>query len=126
MIFGVILVLAGASLAALAGHVLLLFDAPAVIMTGACIYGITMPLSTVLLPLFCRLFWKGDYCLILFEDTQVFPDFDKGLDAGVELLFFVCGRELHTNAGLSLRYDGIIETGHIDAFVEHLSRKGLR
>ena len=58
--FGVILVLAGASLAALAGHVLLLFDAPAVIMTGACIYGITMPLSTVLLPLFCRLFWKGD------------------------------------------------------------------
>ena len=70
------------------------------------------------------LLWKG--ITVLFEDTQVFPDFDKGLDAGVEFFFFVCGRELHTNAGLSLRYDGIIEAGHIDAFVEHLIRKGLR
>ena len=55
-----VLVFAAAAFAAAAGHLLLLSSLPAVIMTGACIYGITMPLSTVLLPLFGRIFWKGD------------------------------------------------------------------
>ncbi len=57
---GVVLVFAAAAFAAAAGHLLLLSSLPAVIMTGACIYGITMPLSTVLLPLFGRIFWNGD------------------------------------------------------------------
>ena len=42
------------------GHVLLLLGLPASVMAGALLYGITPPLSSVMAPLFCKLFWKGE------------------------------------------------------------------
>jgi O-antigen/teichoic acid export membrane protein len=45
---------------AIVGHVMIFMGAPIAMMAGSLLYGITMPLSTVLMPLFCRLFWKGD------------------------------------------------------------------
>lgn len=58
--FGVIKVFIASILIAVAGHVLIFMGMPAGMMAGSLLYGITMPLSTVLLPLFCRLFWQGD------------------------------------------------------------------
>lgn len=58
--FGVIKVFVISILIAIAGHVLILMGIPSGMMAGSLLYGITMPLSTVLLPLFCRLFWQGD------------------------------------------------------------------
>lgn len=58
--FGVIKVFVASILVAVAGHMLIFLGIPATMMGGALLYGITMPLSTVLMPLFCRLFWKGD------------------------------------------------------------------
>lgn len=58
--FGVIKVFMVSILIAAAGHIMILMGIPAAMMGGALLYGITMPLSTVLMPLFCRLFWKGD------------------------------------------------------------------
>lgn len=45
---------------ALFGHVLIFMRLTPTLTAGSFIYGITMPLSTVMMPLFCRLFWKGD------------------------------------------------------------------
>ena len=42
------------------GHVMIFMGIPAVMLPGSLLYGVTMPLSTVLMPMFCRLFWKGD------------------------------------------------------------------
>ena len=42
------------------GHALIYMRLTPTLMAGSFIYGITMPLSTVLLPMFCRLFWKGE------------------------------------------------------------------
>lgn len=58
--FGVVKVFIVSILIAIAGHVLIFMGIPAGMMAGSLLYGITMPLSTVLLPLFCRLYWKGD------------------------------------------------------------------
>jgi len=58
--FGVIKVFIVSILVAIAGHVLIFMGIPAGMMAGSLLYGITMPLSTVLLPLFCRLYWQGD------------------------------------------------------------------
>ncbi len=58
--FGVIKVFIISIIIAEIGHVLVFMGAPAAMMAGSLFYGITMPLSTVLMPLFCRLFWKGD------------------------------------------------------------------
>ena len=30
------------------------------IPAGALLYGVTLPMSSVMVPLFCRLYWKGD------------------------------------------------------------------
>lgn len=59
-IFGVVKIFLVSILIAIAGHLLIFMGAPAGMMAGSLLYGITMPLSTVLLPLYCRLFWKGD------------------------------------------------------------------
>ena len=58
--FGVIKIFIMSILVAIAGHGLIFIGSTAPMMVGALLYGITMPLSTVLMPLFCRLFWKGD------------------------------------------------------------------
>ncbi len=58
--FGVIKIFIISILIAIAGHGLIFLGSTAPMMAGALLYGITMPLSTVLMPLFCRLFWKGD------------------------------------------------------------------
>lgn len=57
---GVVKVFLVSILIAIAGHGLIFVGIPAGMMAGSLLYGITMPLSTVLLPLYCRLFWKGD------------------------------------------------------------------
>ncbi len=58
--FGVIKVFVISIVIAIVGHLMILMGIPAAMMGGSLLYGITMPLSTVLMPLFCRLFWKGD------------------------------------------------------------------
>ena len=58
--FGVIKVFVVSILIAVTGHLLVYTGATAAMMGGALLYGITMPLSTVMMPMFCRLFWKGD------------------------------------------------------------------
>lgn len=58
--WGVIRTFLAAILIAEAGHLLLFLGIPSGMMAGALMFGITMPLSTVLFPLFCRLFWKGE------------------------------------------------------------------
>lgn len=58
--FGVIKVFVISILIAVVGHMMIFMGIPAAMMGGSLLYGITMPLSTVLMPLFCRLFWKGD------------------------------------------------------------------
>ena len=58
--FGAIRTLEVSALIAIAGHALLFAGIPGGMMAGALLFGITPPLSSVMLPLFCRLFWKGD------------------------------------------------------------------
>lgn len=58
--FGVLKVFVISIVIALVGHGMIFMGAPAAMMAGSLLYGITMPLSTVLMPLFCRSFWKGD------------------------------------------------------------------
>lgn len=57
---GVVKVFTASILIAVAGHILVFLGIPSGMIVGSLLYGITMPLSTVLLPLYCRLFWKGD------------------------------------------------------------------
>ena len=45
---------------AMAGHALLLTGISWAIPAGALLYGVTLPVSSVMVPLFCRLYWKGD------------------------------------------------------------------
>ena len=40
------------------GHVLLFVGSPETVMAGSLFYGVTLPLSSVMMPLFCRIFWK--------------------------------------------------------------------
>lgn len=54
------------------GHLLLFLGIPAGMMPGAFLYGITMPFSTVMLPLFCRLFWKGDTYATAYSYVSMF------------------------------------------------------
>ena len=42
------------------GHVLLFLGSPKTLMAGALFFGVTLPLSSVMMPLFCRIFWKGE------------------------------------------------------------------
>lgn len=42
------------------GHVLLFLGSPKTVMTGSLFFGVTLPLSSVMMPLFCRIFWKGE------------------------------------------------------------------
>ncbi len=42
------------------GHVLLFLGSPKTVMAGSLFFGVTLPLSSVMMPLFCRIFWKGD------------------------------------------------------------------
>lgn len=58
--YGVIKIFILSTIIALAGHILIFMRLESTLMIGSFIYGITMPLSTVTMPLFCRLFWKGD------------------------------------------------------------------
>lgn len=58
--YGVIKIFILSIIVAIVGHGLVFIGSTAPMMAGALLYGITMPLSTVLMPLFCRLFWKGD------------------------------------------------------------------
>lgn len=69
---GVIRVFLVSILIAAAGHVLVFMGAPAGMMAGSLLYGITMPLSTVLLPLYCRLFWKGDTYAAAYSYVSMF------------------------------------------------------
>lgn len=59
------------------------------------------------------------YTFVLFDYAQFFAHFHEGGDALVEVLAFVSGRELHTDACLSLWHHWIVETSHIDAFLLH-------
>ena len=43
-----------------AGHFLLFLGMSGSVMAGAFLFGITPPFSSVLLPLFCKMFWKGE------------------------------------------------------------------
>jgi len=58
--YGIIKMFILSTLIALFGHILIFMRLEPTLMAGSFIYGITMPLSTVTMPLFCRLFWKGD------------------------------------------------------------------
>ena len=58
--YGVIKIFVLSIVVAIVGHGLIFIGSTAPMMAGALLYGIAMPLSTVLMPLFCRLFWKGD------------------------------------------------------------------
>ena len=58
--YGVIKIFVLSIVVAIVGHGLIFIGSTAPMMAGELLYGITMPLSTVLMPLFCRLFWKGD------------------------------------------------------------------
>ena len=42
------------------GHVLLFLGSPKTVMAGSLFFGVTLPLSSVMMPLFCRIFWKGE------------------------------------------------------------------
>ena len=42
------------------GHVLLFVGSPETVMAGSLFYGVTLPLSSVMMPLFCRIFWNGE------------------------------------------------------------------
>lgn len=43
-----------------AGHLLILTGTTGALLAGSLFYGITMPVTSVMLPLFCRLYWKGN------------------------------------------------------------------
>lgn len=58
--YGTIKMFVISTLIALFGHILIFMRLTPTLAAGSFIYGITMPLSTVLMPLFCRLFWKSD------------------------------------------------------------------
>lgn len=58
--FGVIRTLIGSVLIAEAGHFLLFLGIGKSTMVGALLFGVTPPLSSVMLPLFCKMFWKGE------------------------------------------------------------------
>ncbi len=58
--YGVIKVFVGSIAVALFGHALVYTGNPVGMMAGALCYGITMPLSTVLMPLLCRTIWSGE------------------------------------------------------------------
>lgn len=58
--YGVVKIFVLSIVIAIVGHVMIFMGTPMAMMAGSLLYGITMPLSTVLMPLFCRLFWKGD------------------------------------------------------------------
>ena len=58
--FGIVRTFMITILLSMLGHALIFMRLTPTLMAGAFIYGITMPLSTVLMPMFCRLFWKGE------------------------------------------------------------------
>lgn len=58
--FGAVRTFLAATAVSLAGMVLLLTGKAEIMMAAAFLYGVTMPLSTVMMPLFCKVFWKGD------------------------------------------------------------------
>ena len=58
--FGIIRTFMITILLSMLGHALIFMRLTPTLMAGSFIYGITMPLSTVLMPMFCRLFWTGD------------------------------------------------------------------
>ena len=70
--YGVIKVFIISIIVAEVGHVLIYTGIPAAMMTGSLLYGITMPLSTVLMPLFCRLFWTGDTYAAAYSYVSMF------------------------------------------------------
>ncbi|MCI8453984.1 MAG: MFS transporter [Lachnospiraceae bacterium] len=58
--FGIMKALLLSTAVSVAGHLFLLAGVRSGMAAGAFLYGVTLPLSSVMLPLFCRLFWKGD------------------------------------------------------------------
>lgn len=58
--YGVIKTFVCSAIIAMGGHFLLLTGMTESVMAGALLFGITFPLSSVMMPLFCRLFWKGE------------------------------------------------------------------
>lgn len=58
--FGVIKIFLFACAVAGFGHLLLFTGSSAQTMAGAFFYGITLPLSSVMMPIFCRRFWTGE------------------------------------------------------------------
>ncbi len=58
--FGIMRALFLAAAVSAAGHLLLFAGVSGGMAAGAFLFGVTLPLSSVMLPLFCRLFWKGD------------------------------------------------------------------
>ena len=59
----------------------------------------------------------------LLQHTQFLAHLDKGSDTLVEVLAVVAGRNLHTNAGLVLRHNGVVEARYIDTLLLQLGRK---
>lgn len=57
-------------------------------------------------------------CLFLLDDTELLTDLDEGFDGLVEVLAVVSSRELYADTSFALRYDRIVETCHVDAFVK--------
>ena len=55
----------------------------------------------------------------LFDNAQLFTYLHESSDGFVQMLLFVGGAQLYTDAGLALRNHGIIEPGYEDAFLRH-------
>ena len=63
--------------------------------------------------------------MFLLDNIQFLANLDKGGDGAVELLAGVGCGELDADTCLSLRYDRIVEAGHIDVFLLQLGSELL-
>lgn len=59
-------------LVSVAGLLLVYMGNPGSVMAGALLFGITQPLSSVMMPLFCKLFWKGESYGTAFSYVSMF------------------------------------------------------
>lgn len=58
--FGVVGTFLASMVISCAGHFLILAGTTGTLLAGSLFYGITMPVASVMMPLYCRRYWKGD------------------------------------------------------------------
>lgn len=58
--FGVVGTFLASMAISCAGHLLIFTGMTGAVLAGSLFYGITLPITSVMLPLFCQLFWKGN------------------------------------------------------------------